>query len=126
MDQVGNAKYFSTIELRSSYHQMRIAEEDIPKTAFNTRCGRYEYAVVPCGLTNAPATFMNIMDDVFEGYSDKFVMVYLDDILIYSDTWENHEKHVKLDLERLREHKLYVNCSNANLAYKKSSILDSY
>ena len=90
---------------------MRIAEEDIPKTAYSTRYGDYEYTVAPLSLTNAPADFMNIMNDVFKEYTDKFVMVYLDDILIYSDTYENNKRHAKLVRDRLREHKLYAKLS---------------
>ena len=86
MDQVCNSKYFGTIELRSGYHQTRIAEEDITKKAFSTRYGHYEYIVVPFGFTNARAAFMNITNDVFKVYIDMFVMVYPDDVLIYSDT----------------------------------------
>ena len=108
MDQIGGAKYFSTIDLRSGYHQMRISEENIPKTAFSTRYGHYEYTVVPFGLTNAPAAFMSITNDVFRDYTDSFVMVYLDDILIYSNSWSEHLQHIKLVLNRLRKHKLYA------------------
>ena len=111
MDQVGNAKYFCKIDLRSGYHRMRIDEGNIRKTGFNTRYGHYEYTVVPLGLTKAPAAFMNIMNDAFRDYTDKFLMVYLDDILIYSDTEENHKIFVKLVLDRLRERKLYAKLS---------------
>ena len=96
MDQIGGAQYFSTIALRSVYHQMRISEEDIPKTAFSTRYGRYEYMVIPFGITNAPAAFMSIMNDVFRDYIDSFAIVYLDDILVYGNSWGEHLKHVKL------------------------------
>ena len=111
LDEVGQAQYFSVIDLRSGYHQIRIAEEDIPKTAFNTRYGHYEYTVVPFGLTNAPAAFMTIMNDVFQDYVDKFVCCYLDDILIYSESWEQHMKHIELVLQRLRQVKLYAKLS---------------
>lgn len=123
MDQVGSAKYFSTIDLRSGYHQMRVAPEDIPKTAFNTRYGHYEYTVVPFGLTNAPAAFMNIMNDVFSDFVDKFVMVYLDDILIFSDSWEEHVKHIRLVLERLRKHKLYAKISKCKFGVQEADYL---
>ena len=111
LDEVGQAQYFSVIDLRSGYHQIRIAEEDIPKTAFNTRHGHYEYTVVPFGLTNAPAAFMTIMNDVFQDYIDKFVCCYLDDILVYSETWEQHVKHIELVFHLLRQVKLYAKLS---------------
>ena len=110
-DQLSTAQYFSVIDLRSGYHQMRIAENDIPKTAFNTRYGHYEYTVVPFGLSNAPAAFMSLMDSIFKDYTDKFIIAYLDDILVYSDTWEEHLKHIRLTLLILRKHKLYAKLS---------------
>ena len=100
-DQLSSAKYFSVIDLRSGYHQMRIAESDIPKTAFNTRHGHYEYTVVPFGLSNAPASFMSLMDSILMEYTDKFVIAYLDDILIYSDNWNDHLRHIRLVLAKL-------------------------
>ena len=96
MDQIGCAQYFTIIELRSGHHQMRIAEEDIPKTAFSTRYGYYEYTVVPFGLTNAPGAFMGLMNDVLKDYADLFVMVHLDDILVYSNSWKEQIYHVDL------------------------------
>ena len=108
MDQIGCAQYFTIIELRSGHHQMRIAEEDIPKTAFSTRYGHYDYIVVPFGLNNAPGAFMGLMNDVLKDYTDLFVMVHLEDILVYSNSWKEHIYHVRLVLDRLREHKLYA------------------
>ena len=87
---------------------MRIKDEDIHKTAFRTRYGHYEFAVVPFGLTNAPATFMCLMNSVFSKYLDKFVLVFLDDILVYSKNEEEHEEHLRLTLQLLREHQLYA------------------
>lgn len=110
-DQLSNAQYFSVIDLRSGYHQMRIAENDIPKTAFNTRYGHYEFTVVPFGLSNAPAAFMSLMDSIFKDYTDKFIIAYLDDILVYSDTWEEHLEHISMTLVILRKHKLYAKLS---------------
>ena len=87
---------------------MRIAESDIPKTAFNTKIGHFEFTVVPFGLTNAPAAFVSMMNNVVREYIGKFVMAFLDDLLIYSATWADHMKHLRKVLEKLREHKLYA------------------
>ena len=102
LDQLQKAKYFSKIDLRFSYHQMKIRPGDIVKTAFVTRYGQYKFMVVSFGLTNAPAYFMNMMNKVFMEELDKFVMVFIDDILIYSETTEEHEKHLRIVLEKLR------------------------
>jgi hypothetical protein len=98
------AKVFSKIDLRSGYHQMKIRWSDIPKTAFTTRYGLYEYTVMSFGLTNTPAYFMYLMNKVFMEYLDKFIVVFIDDILIYSKTEEEHEEHLRLVLQKLREH----------------------
>jgi hypothetical protein len=90
-DQMRGAKVFSKIDLHSGYHQMKIRWSDIPKTAFTTRYGLYEYTVMSFGLTNAPAYFMYLMNKVFMEYLDKFIVVFIDDILIYSKTEEEHE-----------------------------------
>nr|AAV43998.1 hypothetical protein [Oryza sativa Japonica Group] len=110
-DQLKGATVFSKIDLRSGYHQLRIKEEDIPKTAFTTRYGLFECTVMSFGLTNAPAFFMNLMNKVFMEYLDKFVVVFIDDILIYSRTKEEHQEHLRLALEKLREHQLYAKFS---------------
>nr|ABA97341.1 retrotransposon protein, putative, Ty3-gypsy subclass [Oryza sativa Japonica Group] len=110
-DQLKGATVFSKIDLRSGYHQLRIKEEDIPKTAFTTRYGLFECTVMSFGLTNAPAFFMNLMNKVFMEYLDKFVVVFIDDILICSRTKEEHEEHLRLVLEKLREHQLYAKFS---------------
>ncbi|KAK1427869.1 hypothetical protein QVD17_16567 [Tagetes erecta] len=110
-DQLQGSSYYSKIDLRSGYHQLRIQEEDIPKTAFRTRYGQYEFFVMPFGLTNAPAVFMDLMNRVCKPYLDKFVIVFIDDILIYSRTKEDHERHLALILELLKNEKLYAKFS---------------
>jgi hypothetical protein len=110
-DQLAGAKIFSKIDLRSGYHQIKIRPSDIPKTVFSTRYGLYEYLVMSFGLTNAPAYFMYLMNSVFMPELDKFVVVFIDDILIYSKTLEDHAKHLHVVLQRLRDHHLYAKFS---------------
>jgi hypothetical protein len=107
-DRLQGARYFTKLDLRSGYHQIRIAAGDAPKTAFRTRYGHFEFLVLPFGLTNAPATFMHLMHQTFRAQLDDFVLVFLDDILIYSKTAEEHGKHVRTVLEILRKEKLYA------------------
>jgi hypothetical protein len=99
---------FSKIDLRSGYHQLRIRPSNIPKTTFITKYGLYEYTVMSFGLMNVPTFFMNLMNSVFMDYLDKFVVVFIDDILIYSQSEEEHVDHLKMVLQRLREHQLYA------------------
>jgi hypothetical protein len=113
-DQMKGATVFSKIDLRSGYHQLRIKEDDIPKTALKMRFGHYEFTVLPFGLTNAPGVFMSLMNGVFREYLDKFVQVFIDDILIYSRTTEEHDEHLRLVLQCLREHKLYGKLSKCS------------
>jgi hypothetical protein len=110
-DQLKGAKYFSKIDLRSGYHQLKIKNNDVPKIAFVTRYGQYEFTVMSLGLTNAPAYFMNLMNKVFMEELDKFVVVFIDDILIYSKSAEEHGQHLRVVLEKLRRHKLYAKFS---------------
>jgi hypothetical protein len=110
-DQMKGASIFSKIDLRSGYHQLKIQESDIPKTAFCTRYGLYEYTVMSFGLANAPAYFIYLMNKVFMEYLDKFVVVFIDNILIFSKMEEEHEKHLRMVLEKLRSNQLYTKFS---------------
>ncbi|GJW35086.1 putative reverse transcriptase domain-containing protein, partial [Tanacetum coccineum] len=110
-DQLQGARYFSEIDLRSGYHQLRVHEDDIPKTAFQMRYEHFEFTVMPFGLTNAPAVFMDLMNRVCKLYLDKFVIVFIDDILVYSKSKEEHEVHLRLVLELLKKENLYAKFS---------------
>ena len=107
-DQLQGAQVFSKIDIRSGYHQLKIKGEDIPKTAFRTRYGHYEFLVMPFGLTNAPTAFMDLMNRVFHEYLDCFVIVFIDDILIFSKSMEEHKEHLRIVFQILREKKLYA------------------
>ena len=122
-DQLQGSSYYSKIDLRSGYHQLRVQEEDIPKTAFRTRYGHYEFLVMPFGLTNAPAVFMDLMNRVCKPYLDKFVIVFIDDILVYSKTETEHQTHLRLLLERLREEQLYAKLSKCDLWMREVQFL---
>ncbi|XP_026398887.1 uncharacterized protein LOC113294727 [Papaver somniferum] len=106
-NQLKGAKFFSKIDLRTSYHQLLIRYEDIPKTAFRTRYGHFEFCVMPFGFTNTPAAFMDLMHRVFRPFLDKFIMVFIDGVLIYSKTKEEHVEHLRITMENLRNHQLY-------------------
>ena len=122
-DQLQGAQYFSKIDLRSGYHQLKVKTDDIPKTAFRTRYGHYEFLVMPFGLTNAPAAFMDIMNRIFKEYLDHFVVVFIDDILIYSRSREDHEQHLRLILQKLRENKMYAKLKKCEFWLKEVSFI---
>ncbi|KAI3745140.1 hypothetical protein L1987_58244 [Smallanthus sonchifolius] len=122
-DQLQGLIYFSIIDLRSSYHQLRVLESYIPKTAFHTRYGHYDFMVMPFGLTNAPAVFMDLMNRVCKPYLDKFVIVFIDDILIYSKSKVEHEEHLHLVLDLLKKEQLYAKFSKCEFWLKKVQFL---
>ncbi|GJW59278.1 putative reverse transcriptase domain-containing protein [Tanacetum coccineum] len=122
-DQLQGSSVYSKIDLRSGYHQLRVQEEDIPKTAFRTRYGHYEFQVMPFGLTNAPAVFMDLMNQVCKPYLDKFVIVFIDDILIYSKNKQEHNEHLKLILELLKKEELYAKFSKCEFWIPKVQFL---
>ncbi|GJR73135.1 putative reverse transcriptase domain-containing protein [Tanacetum coccineum] len=122
--QLQGSSVYSKIDLRSGYHQLRVQEEDIPKTAFRTRYGHYEFQIMPFGLTNAPAVFMDLMNRVCKPYLDKFVIVFIDDILIYSKNKQEHEEHLKQILELLKKEELYAKFSKCEFWISKVQFLD--
>jgi hypothetical protein len=122
-DQLKGAKYFSKIDLRSGYYQLKIRASDIPKTAFVTRYGQFVFTVMSFGLTNAPAYFMNLMNKVFMDELDNFVVVFIDDILIYSKSVQEHEQHLQVVLGKLRAHRLYAKFSKCEFWLEKVAFL---
>ena len=123
MDRLGSAKFFTTLDLRSGYWQCRIAEEDVPKTAFLTRYGLYEWVVMPMGLTNAPATFMRTMNNLFKDLLDEGVVVFLDDVLIYSNTSEGHFKLLEKVLAHLRRYEFYCKLKKCSFLRRTTTFL---
>ena len=114
-DQLGNAKVFSRIDLKSGYWQIPVRLENVQKTTFKTRWGLFEYLVMPFGLTNAPAQFMNMMNDLLGDYLDRFVLIFLDDILVYSANVKEHAKHLEKVLQVLMKHWLYAKASKCEI-----------
>ncbi|GKF71739.1 putative reverse transcriptase domain-containing protein, partial [Tanacetum coccineum] len=128
-DQLQGSSVCSNIDMRSGYHQLWVREEDVPKKTFMTRYGHYEFQVMPFGLTNAPAIFMYLMNRVCKPYLDKFVIVFIDGILIYSKSKEEHEENLKLILELLKKEELYAKFSKCDFWHPKvqflSHVIDS-
>jgi hypothetical protein len=122
-DQLIGAQVLSKIDLRSGYHQIKIREEDIPKTAFSTRYDLYEYLVMSFGLTNAPTHFMYLMNSIFMEELDKFVMVFIDDILVFSKSKKEHEEHLHIVLQRLCDHQLYEKFSRCKFWLREVQFL---
>ena len=119
LDRLGKARHFTMLDLASGYHQIAVRESDIPKTAFRTQRGQFEFVVMPFGLTNAPSTFQRMMNQIFKEEMDRFVLVYLDDILVYSKTLQEHIHHIRETLDRLRKARLYARLHKCEFFQKR-------
>jgi len=122
-DQFCGVKVFSKLDLRSRYHQLKVKKEDIPKMTFRTRYGHYEFLVMPFGVANAPAIFMDLMNRVFSSFLDKFVVIFIDNILIYSKDEEEHAEHLRIVLQTFRREKLYAKLSKCEFWLKSVAFL---
>ena len=122
-DQLNGASIFSKIDLRYGYHQLRIKDVDVHKTTFRTRYGHYEFLVMSFGLTNTPTAFMDLMNCIFRPYVDQFVLVFIDDILVHSKDWENHDTHLRVVLKTLRKEQLYAKLSKCEFWLNEVSSL---
>jgi len=125
LDQLKREKYFSKIDWKSGYHQVPIEPSDVWKTTFKAKEGFFEWLVMPFGLTNAPATFMRLMDDILLPFTNSFIVVYLDDILIFSQSWEEHLHHIRQVLQTLRQHKLCANLEKCTFGMTQVQYLDT-
>jgi len=123
MDQLVGGEMFSKTDLRSRYHHIRVKAEDISKTAFRTRYGHYEYSVMSFGVTNAPGVFMEYMNQIFHRYLDQFVVVFIDDILVYSKSEEEHAEHLRIVLQVLKEKQLFAKLSKFEFWLREVSFL---
>ena len=126
MDRLRGARVFRKINLKSGYCQVPIREEDIPKTAFQTRWGLFEFLVMPFDITNAPLQFMHLVQDILHGYFDVFVVVFIDDILVNSRNTKEHAKHLRLIFERLRKHQLFAKASKCTLHVNEVEFLGQW
>ena len=122
-DKLKGVSVFSKIDLRSAYYQLQVKDVDVPKIAFRTRYGHYEFLVMPFGLTNAPTAFMNLMNRVFHPYLDQFVVVFIDDILVYSKDAQEHEQHLRIGLHILGEKQLFAKLRKCDFWLKEVSFL---
>ena len=126
MDRLGGAQVFSKIDLKLGYWQVPIHEEDILKTAFRTCWGLFEFLGMPFSVTNAPSQFMHLVQDILHGYLDVFVVVFIDDILVYSRNTEEHAKHLRLIFKRLRKHQLFAKAPKCTLYINEVESLDQW